>query len=178
MNFSAEKRTLVACMGNIFLGDDGFGCAVAPVLLAIGVPEHAVVVDFGIRGLDLAYALHEPFETVILVDAVARGGEPGTVYVLRPEEDDGDHAQTVPFDAHSMKPRHLLAMARTTGAITAEIYIVGCEPADLGDELEGRMGLSQVVAAAVPDAARTVLNLIDRVCRRQAGKDDHVLAKE
>jgi hydrogenase maturation protease len=75
------------------------------------------------------------------------------------------------LDPHSMDPVHLLAMARSLGEITAEIFIVGCEPLDFGDELEGRIGLSEPVSAAVPEAARAVLDLIHRK-HSQSGLQD------
>jgi hydrogenase maturation protease len=155
------NHTLVAGIGNIFLGDDGFGCAVARELEPMEMPRGVRVVDYGIRGLDLAYALLEPYKRVIFVDAIRRGEPPGTVYVLQPEIAGGN--DNISLDPHSMDPVHLLAMARSLGEITAEIYIVGCEPLDFGDELEGRMELSAPVAAAVPEAARAVLDLMQRV---------------
>jgi hydrogenase maturation protease len=75
-------RVLVACIGNIFLGDDAFGVEVAQRLAGRGLPEGVRVVDFGIRGLDLTFALLDDYEAVILVDATPRGGDPGTLYVL------------------------------------------------------------------------------------------------
>lgn len=162
------NRTLVACIGNIFLGDDGFGCEVARSLAGAALPAGVKIVDYGIRGLDLAYALLEPHETVIIVDAIARGSCPGTIYLLQPSGDSkSGQRQTTP-DPHSMDPANLLAMARSLGEIPAEIYIVACEPLDFGDELEGRMGLSQPVAAAVPEGARAVLELLYRVHAQQS----------
>src|SRR5580704_6987439 len=160
MNESRHPSTLVAGIGNIFLGDEGFGCAVVRELARLDVPAHARIVDYGIRGLDLAYALLEPYTTVIFVDAISRGGAPGTLYLLRPVEP-GTQEDTA-LDPHSMDPVHLLAMARSLGEITAEIFILGCEPLDFGDELEGRMDLSGPVALAVPIAACAVLDLILR----------------
>jgi hydrogenase maturation protease len=153
-----HPRTLVAGIGNIFLGDDGFGCEVVRALVHAEIPVQTKVVDFGIRGLDLAYALLEPYETVIFVDAIARARTPGTVYLLQPVDTVG-YKETA-LDPHSMDPMHLMAMARSLGEITADIFIVGCEPLDFGDELEGRMELSEPVALAVPEAARVVLGLI------------------
>jgi hydrogenase maturation protease len=149
----------------MFLGDDGFGCEVARALAEMTLPAGVKLVDYGIRGLDLAYSLLEPYKTVILVDAIARGSRPGTVYLLQPT---GAPEQQTTLDPHSMDPAHLLAMARSLGDITADIYIVGCEPFDFGDELEGRMGLSEIVAGSVPEAARTVLQLIDRIHQSNA----------
>ena len=81
-------KTLIACIGNIFLGDDAFGCAVASRLASRKLPSGARVVDFGIRGLDLTYALLEDWEQVIVVDAVPRGGTPGTLYIIEPDLSD------------------------------------------------------------------------------------------
>ena len=127
---------LVACIGNIFQGDDAFGCEVAKVLMRRAPLEDVRVVDFGIRGLDLTYALMDAPELTILVDAVSRGGEPGTLYVIEPElEDEGEQA----IDAHSMDPVQVLRAVRGMGGRLGHILLVGCEPADLGGE-EGRMG--------------------------------------
>lgn len=165
---SGSARILVACIGNIFLGDDAFGCEVACALAKMGIPKDVEVVDYGIRGFDLAYALLKPYQAVILVDAIARGSRPGAVYVLQPDERGNSGEGGAILDPHSIKTAQLIAMARLLGDIAAEIFIVGCEPADFGDELEGRIGLSETVAAAVPEAARTVLQLIAQIDRQRA----------
>jgi hydrogenase maturation protease len=123
------------------------------------------VIDFGIRGLDLAYALLDPWQAVILVDAVPRGGAPGTLYLLQPENQADDVRG---IDPHSMDPVRVLATARSLGDVTAEVYIVGCEPLDFGDELEGRMELSPQVAAAVPEAVAMVQDLLARLKEQAA----------
>ena len=147
---------LVACIGNIFQGDDAFGCEVAKVLMRRAPLEDVRVVDFGIRGLDLTYALMDAPELTILVDAVSRGGEPGTLYVIEPElEDEGEQA----IDAHSMDPVQVLRAVRGMGGRLGHILLVGCEPADLGGE-EGRMGLTPPVTAAVELAADMVASLV------------------
>jgi hydrogenase maturation protease len=163
---SARDRTLVACIGNIFLGDDGFGCEVARELGKMELPGEVKVVDYGIRGLDLAYALLERCGAVIFVDAVTRGGRPGTIYLLQCVDTSSDIRKPTALDPHSMEPANLLAMARSLGEVTSEIYIVGCEPTDFGDELVGRMGLSDAVMTAVPEAARAVVDLITRIATR------------
>lgn len=154
---TAASRTLVAGIGNIFLGDDGFGCEVVRALLQEELPADVRVFDYGIRSLDLAYALLEPYGHVIFVDAIALGGEPGSVYMLQP---DGDEHDAVIPDPHSMDPRKLLAMARSLGEVRAKLDIIGCEPQDFGDEFEGRMGLSAIVASAIPHALAAVRGLI------------------
>jgi len=156
----ASGRILVACVGNIFLGDDAFGVEVARELAGHHLPEEVVVVDYGIRGLDLAYALLEPWRAVVIVDAIAREGTPGDLYLLEIEPDAGNETA---LDPHAMDPFRVFALARTLGEISAPIYVVGCEPAPFGDEFEGRMGLSEPVAASVPDAAEMVERLVRRL---------------
>lgn len=67
------RRILVAGIGNVFLGDDGFGVEVVRRLAGRGLPEGVEVKDFGIRGMDLAYALQDDYELVVFVDATPRG---------------------------------------------------------------------------------------------------------
>jgi hydrogenase maturation protease len=163
MTAASDPHTLVAGIGNIFLGDDGFGCEVIRSLASFEIPAGVKVVDYGIRGLDLAYALLEPYQTIIFVDAIRRGESPGTVYILQPAI---GAAEDVALDPHSMDPVRLIATARALGEITAELFIVGCEPLDLGDEFEGRMGLSAPVTEAASEAARAVLDLVQQADRR------------
>lgn len=163
MSEGAQEQVLAACIGNFFLGDDGFGCAVARELWTMNIGPAIKVIDYGIRGLDLAYALLEPYKAVIFVDSIQRGGEPGTVYILQCENSEPDGIASTSLDPHSMDPKHLLAMARSLGEVTSDIYVVGCEPNDFGDEFAGRMGLSSSVSAAVPEAARAVLDLAARL---------------
>jgi hydrogenase maturation protease len=157
-------RILVACIGNIFFGDDGFGVEVARALFRVNLPDNVHVVDYGIRGLDLTYALLEPWKAVIFVDAVTRGERPGTLYLLEPLASSAVRAS---LDPHALNPVQVLAAARSLGPVKAEICIVACEPHDLGDELEGRMGLSSEVEAAVPEAVKMVL---ERVALLQESK--------
>ena len=149
-------RILVACVGNVFLGDDGFGVQAARALAAADLPDGVNVVDYGIRGLDLAYAMLDPWQAVVLVDTVSRGEPPGTLYLLQPGELKFEQSG---LDPHSMDPVRVLNMARSLGEVSAEVYIVGCEPKDFGDEVEGRMGLSAEVESAIPEAVRMVREL-------------------
>jgi hydrogenase maturation protease len=152
-----QPRVLIACIGNIFLGDDGFGTEVARRLGSRPLPEGVILKDFGIRGFDLTYALLEPYELIILVDACARGGAPGTVYVIRPDATTGAPA---PFEAHGMNPGNVLRLAQAMGGTSANILIVGCEPADLGPEDEGKLGLSGPVTAALDEAVAVIDTLV------------------
>ena len=120
-----SKRILIAGIGNVFLGDDGFGVEVVRRLAGRELPEGVEVVDFGIRGLDLAYALMDPYEDVIFVDALPRGEAPGTVYLIEPEiEDEGEAA----IDTHGMDPVKVIRFARALGAEIPRTLVVGCEP--------------------------------------------------
>jgi hydrogenase maturation protease len=154
---AASPRILVAGIGNIFLGDDGFGVEVIRQLGCRQFPDGVTVVDFGIRGYDLAFALMDEYEYVILIDACPRGLEPGTVFVLEPDIDNGLASGT--FDAHDMNPVHVLRLARAQGATLRGVQLVGCEPGTLGPP-EGHMGLSPAVQAAVVEAATVVELLI------------------
>jgi hydrogenase maturation protease len=118
-------RVLVAGIGNVFLGDDGWGVALATRLAARALPRGVEVADFGIRGMDLAYAMQDDYAAVVFLDATPRGEPPGTLYVIEPELDDIEMA----IDAHGMDPLKVLALARTLGADSLpRTLIVGCEP--------------------------------------------------
>lgn len=153
----AAPRILVAGIGNIFLGDDGFGVEVVRQLGCRQFPAGVHVVDFGIRGYDLAFALMDEYDHVILVDACPRGEAAGTVFVLEPDLENDAQAST--FDAHDLNPVHVLRLARAQGATLRGVHLVGCEPDSLGPA-EGHIGLSPTVQAAVVEAATVVELLI------------------
>jgi hydrogenase maturation protease len=163
-----EHPILVAGIGNIFLGDDGFGVEVAQRLAARPQPEDVRVADYGIRGFDLAFALLDEPEATILIDAMPRGGAPGTVYVFEPDlGDDGDqsgpdHADGS-FQGHAMTPDSVFALVRTLGGKPRNVTVVGCEPLTFGPENEGMMGLSDPVANAVGEAVVVVEQLLARL---------------
>jgi hydrogenase maturation protease len=152
-----SDRALVAGVGNLFFGDDGFGVevarrlAAAPALLPAGV----AVEDFGIRGLHLAYRLLEPLELLVVADLVARGGPPGTLYVLEP---DLEADPTSVADGHGMNLPAVFAAVRAMGGVLPRVLLVGCE----AGEVEEQMGLSAPVAAAVGEAATVVCGLLYR----------------
>jgi hydrogenase maturation protease len=154
-------KILVAGIGNIFLGDDAIGSEVARRLEGRTWAAGVRVIDFGIRGLDLVYALCEPYDLTVLIDATSRGGAPGTLYVIEPEltQFEGDSSGDSLVDAHSLDPLLVLRMARSQGAQLKGIVLVGCEPGDLGGE-EGRLGLTEPVAAAVEEALELVSQLV------------------
>ena len=121
---SAGTRILVAGVGNIFLGDDGFGVAVANRLAERELPEGVDVRDFGIRGMDLAYALQDGYDAVVFVDAAPRGEAPGTLSVIEPVLD----LDEVVLDTHGMDPLRVIALARALGGIPPRVLVVACEP--------------------------------------------------
>jgi hydrogenase maturation protease len=149
-------RRLVAGVGNVLLGDDGFGVEVARRLRAGPLPDGVRVADFGIRALHLAYELLEPYDAVVVVDAVARGGRAGTVVVLEPDVAELEAADAP--DAHGLHPAAVLRIARALGASLDRVRVVGCEPADVSE----RIGLSAPVERAVDHAVRIVQDLLAR----------------
>lgn len=161
----AHPRILVAGIGNIFLGDDAFGSEVARRLMRCPLPHDVTVVDYGIRGLDLAYALLNDPEAAILVDAVPRGGPPGTLYLIEPEDSPEDEASAADavLEAHAMDPVQVIRTAAAMGARPGRVLIVGCEPATFGNDDDPAMGLSPPVEAAVEEAIRTILSLVEQL---------------
>jgi hydrogenase maturation protease len=158
-------RVLIACIGNIFLGDDGFGTEVARRMARRPLPPGVILQDFGIRGIDLTYALLEPFELVILVDACTRGGEPGTIYLVEPDAAEGIALDAIParLEMHSMNPMNVLCAVKSMGGAPGRILIVGCEPEELGSETDGKLGLSDPVDAAVEEAIDLIETLVSKV---------------
>jgi hydrogenase maturation protease len=158
------RTILVAGIGNIFLGDDGFGVEVAQRLADRPMGEGVRVADYGIRGYDLAYALADDPDHTVLVDACPRGQPPGTVYLIEPDLEalDQDESQPIVYDAHTMTAVSVLRLARSMGAPLRRVLVVGCEPATLGPE-EGQLGLSPVVQAAVDQAVTLIESLVARL---------------
>jgi hydrogenase maturation protease len=160
-------RILVAGIGNIFFGDDAFGVEVARELMQREWPGDVRVEDFGIRSYDLAYAIMDGYDAVILIDAAPRGQPAGTVSLIEPDmaalEADGDEI----VNAHSMNPVRVLRMARSVGGETQRMYLVGCEPAVLETE---ELGLSAAVQAAVPQAVELIESLVRELRDKPAGE--------
>ncbi|MFI6492533.1 hydrogenase maturation protease [Streptomyces sp. NPDC050564] len=153
-------RVLVAGIGNIFLGDDGFGVDVVRVLAGRQLPPHVEAVDIGVRGVHLAYQVLDGYDTLILVDATARGEDPGTLYVIEHETTGGGEPHGA-LDGHRMTPDTVLALlgtlcAGTGGQPPRRTLVVGCEPASVAEGI----GLSPPVSAAVPEAVRLIEELL------------------
>ena len=159
----APKRILIAGIGNVFLGDDGFGVEVVKRLAGRELPEGVEVADFGIRGMDLAYALQDDYDVVVFVDAIPRGEEPGTIYLLEPEiVEDGE----ISLDTHGMDPVKVIKLSRALGARRTRTLVVGCEPQVVlsGEDYDDMlMDLSEPVRAAVEEAVKVVESLVEEI---------------
>lgn len=164
-----SQGLLIVGIGNVFLGDDGFGVEVVRRLASRTLPAGVRVADFGIRGLHLAFELLDhPDDTTILVDATPRGGAPGTVYLIEPDlgqladlagpGEGGSGMGSGMTDAHSMTPDAVFALLRSLGGTPGRVLIVGCEPLRCEEE----MGLSPPVEAAVGEAVELILEVVGR----------------
>ncbi len=168
-----KPSILIAGIGNVFLGDDGFGVEVAQRLTEVELPRWARVGDYGTSGMQLAFDLLDGYATTILIDAVPRGERPGTLCVLeidaqnRREQPENDGPADVPnFDAHGINPQAVLDLLGLLGGDVGRVLVLGCEPTDVGE----RLGLSDPVRAAVPDAVRKIEEL--------AREESHRLAQQ
>lgn len=148
-----QPTILVAGIGNIFLGDDGFGVEVVRRMRQRKVPDHVRVIDFGIRGMDLAYALMDGYELTILVDAAPRGGSAGTVYLVELDVNSADAIESP--DGHGMDPVRVLNLVRTMVGSCKRLVLVGCEPACL--EFSDTQALSPEVESGI-DAAIALID--------------------
>jgi hydrogenase maturation protease len=166
-----RRGILIAGIGNIFQSDDAFGVEVADRLRGQTLPPGVRVEDFGIRGVHLAYDLLDGCDLFVLIDAAARGAEPGTVTVLEVEpppaaDADGDPGAVPVIDAHSLAPDAIFALLASLGGRPGRSLVVACEPADTG----AGMGLSEPVRAALPHAVRAVEDILRD--HRTEGKGD------
>ncbi len=158
---------LVACVGNIFHSDDGFGVEVAARLVGRTLPEEVRVVDFGIRSVHLAYELLSGYDVLVLVDTVAhQEGPPGTLYLIEPDlppaSSDEDQLPAVMLDAHDLSPGGVMSLVPTLGGQVERILVVGVQPLSL----EEGIGLSDPVRAAVGSAADMVAETVGRELAR------------
>jgi hydrogenase maturation protease len=165
---NASPKILIAGIGNIFFGDDAFGCEVARRCAARAWPEGVRTFDFGIRGLDLAYALFEGYDATILVDAVCRRAPVGSLFLIRPELDDAGR-QGASYDGHTMQPEKTLLFARSIGADVSRVLLLGCEPAPFTDEEQMQDGLSAAVEEAAGRAVTLLELLVDYLRGEGAG---------
>jgi len=165
-------RVLVACVGNIFLSDDGFGVEVAAALARETLPSDVKVVDFGIRSVHLVYELMDGYDVLVVVDTVSQqDGPPGGLYVIEPdlssrEVAGGESAdQVLPevmLDPHDLSPGGVMELLPTLGGTVDRILVVGCQPAVLDEGI----GLSPAVQAAIAPAAGLVRDVVHRELAR------------
>jgi hydrogenase maturation protease len=163
-----SRRVLVAGVGNIFLSDDGFGVEAVNRLAREALPDGVQAVDYGIRGVHLAYELMNGYDALILLDAVPRGDAPGTVSVIEPVAIPALAAGAPPVDAHGMAPDAVFSLLHTLGGAVGEIWVVGCEPASVDEGI----GLSRPVAAAVDGAVQLARELAETVAAGAAVRTD------
>ncbi len=158
-------RILIAGIGNIFLGDDAFGVEVASRLAQRPLPEGVRMVDFGIRGLDLTYALLDGCEVAILVDAAPRGSPPGTIYIIQPDPLEGVEPEPgeLLIQTHGMDPAKVLRLVAAMGGRLQNLLVVACEPTPLDSEDDMQMGLSAPVQAAIEEAVPLIEKLINDI---------------
>jgi hydrogenase maturation protease len=154
----ATGRTLVAGVGNVFLRDDAFGVEVARLLTQEPLPPGVEVRDFGIRGVHLVYELLNGCDLFVLVDAAARGEEPGTITVLEVDVPEPDTVPRTVIDAHSLAPDDIFALLASLGGQPGRSLVVACEPADVS----AGMGLTDAVREALPHAVRAVRDILAR----------------
>ena len=162
MSEDALRSILIAGVGNAWLRDDGFGGEVARRLLEVELPPGVSVMDAGTGGLDLAYEVMRGYDALVVVDVSPQGGEPGTLYVMEPDEEavpggieDGDV-----INPHAMDPQTVLRFVKSVGAWPGRVVVIACEPAEVS---EMGWGLSEQVQDAVGRAVALVLETVDEL---------------
>lgn len=167
---------LVAGVGNIFLTDDGFGVEVATAMAGRELPDGVELVEFGIRGVHLAYQLLDGYDVLVIVDAAPHGQPPGTVSLLEVDQTQVSdptvgvaEGESPLVDAHGLEPGAILGMLGSLGGRVGEVLVVACEP----ESVDEGMGLTPVVAAAVPVAIQLVEQVMQspRPARPTADKE-------
>jgi hydrogenase maturation protease len=155
-------RILVAGVGNSWLRDDGFGGEVARRLSARTMPAGVAVMDAGTGGLDLAYEVMRGYDALVIVDVSQQGGEPGTLYVMEPDEEsvDGNIADGEAINPHGMDPKTVLRFVKSIGAWPGRVVVVACEPADVSDL---GFGLSEQVQGVLDRAVELVVETVDEL---------------
>ncbi len=167
----SPRRVLIAGMGSVLRQDDGFGVAVVQRLLAEWrpLPPGVTLLDAGTGGIAVVQELLDGYDALIVIDAVRRGGEPGTLYLLEPEVDDlreWTDAERRAFlaDTHYTQPSKVFVLARALGVLPPFVRLLGCEPAEV-DEME--VGLTQRVEQAVELAVERVRQLAEELLERE-----------
>jgi hydrogenase maturation protease len=156
------RSILVAGVGNAWMRDDGFGGEVARRLEARELPPDVAVMDAGTGGLDLAYEVMRGYDGLVIIDVSRQGGEPGTLYVMEPDEDEvqGTIEDGEVINPHSMDPQTVLRFVKSIGAWPGRVVVIACEPADVE---EMGWGLSEQVTGAVDNAVNLVIETIEEL---------------
>ena len=163
-------RILIAGVGNVLRGDDGFGVEVAQALTrSRTLPDGVSVFEAGIAGIPLVQELMSGYDALIIADAVERSGAPGTVYVIEPDIADPSLLDPAALhsslaDAHYTEPSKVLVLAKALGVLPPEVFIIGCQPGGY-DELGAE--LSAPVKDAVRVAVRQIESLVESLNRRE-----------
>jgi hydrogenase maturation protease len=155
-------QILVAGIGNAWLRDDGFGGHVAKKLDERELPEGVSVFDFGSGGLDLAYEVMRGYDALVILDVSRQGGEPGTLYVMEPDEEEiaGGIEDGEVISPHGMDPQTVLRFVKAMGGWPGKVVVVACEPLNVE---EMGLGLSDEVAASVDKAVKVVLEQVEEL---------------
>lgn len=153
---------LIAAVGNLWLGDDGFAGEVAKELRARGPADDVAVADFGTSGLDLAYEVMRGYDALILIDVSRQGEAPGTLYVMEadPDDVDGQVEDGQMLDPHGMDPETVLRFVKYVGGWPGRVFVVACEPEIVEDV---GFGLSDPVSASLTRAAEVVLETVQEL---------------
>jgi hydrogenase maturation protease len=156
------RSILVAGVGNAWLRDDGFGGAVARRLSERELPDGVSVMDAGTGGLDLAYEVMRGYDALVIVDVSKQGGEPGTLYVMEPDEDEvrGGIEDGEVINPHGMDPQTVLRFVKSIGAWPGRVVVIACEPAEVE---EMGWGMTDAIAQAVDRAADLVGETIEEL---------------
>lgn len=160
---AAGKRALIAGVGNVLQGDDGFGIALANRLMSRSdLPAAIKVIETGIGGMTLVQELMQGYEALVVADAYRRGGAAGDVYLVVPELPDLSNLDAHQLrdyfsDTHYATPMRALGLVARLGKLPPAVRIIGCEPA----EVEGlHIGLSSAVEASVDRAAQMAIDWV------------------
>lgn len=159
---------LVAGVGNIFLGDDGFGVEVVRNIPSSSFSSEVFVKDFGISSVHLAFELLNGYNYLVLLDAIQTGERPGTLSLIEVDQQDVLANTTSIADAHTMSPTTVLKMLDEFGGRVGRVFVIGCEPKSLEEEIY----LSDVVAGAIPGAVEMLHELVSSLLNDQLHKEE------
>ena len=170
MSSEQLRKILIAGVGNAWLRDDGFGGEVARKLEQLELPDGVVVMDAGTGGLDLAYEVMRGYDALVILDVSRQGGEPGTLYVMEPDEESvsGGIEDGEVINPHAMDPQTVLRFVKSIGAWPGRVMVIACEPADVE---EMGWGLSEQVQEAVDRAVKLVVETVEELRSEPVGQE-------